>query len=95
LLKVGGFGGIIEKSVKIRRRFPNLLQEKRGKMRRSKVNSRSVRVVIFGVFVLCAFFSVANGAPWAGSGVEGDPYLIYDANDMQAIGADSNWRMLI
>ena len=26
--------------------------------------------------------------PWDGSGTEGDPYLIYDADDMQRIGAD-------
>lgn len=32
----------------------------------------------------------AQGHPWLGSGTEGDPYLIEDANDMQAIGADSN-----
>ena len=33
----------------------------------------------------------AQGQPWLGSGTEGDPYLIEDANDMQAIGADPNY----
>jgi hypothetical protein len=31
----------------------------------------------------------AAAQPWDGNGVEGDPYLIYDACDMQQIGADS------
>lgn len=33
----------------------------------------------------------AQGQPWLGSGTEGDPYLIENANDMQAIGADPNY----
>ncbi len=33
----------------------------------------------------------AWGQPWDGGGIEGDPYLIEDACDMQAIGADSGY----
>lgn len=33
----------------------------------------------------------AQGQPWFGSGIEGDPYLIEDANDMQAIGAEPDY----
>ncbi len=47
--------------------------------------------VILRVVTVCVFCSAANGTPWSGSGVEGDPYLIYDACDMQEIGADSNY----
>jgi len=60
-------------------------------MRSLTGNSRSVRGIVFWLAVVCVFCSAVNGAPWAGSGVEGDPYLIYDACDMQAIGADSNY----
>jgi hypothetical protein len=49
------------------------------------------RVVVFGVVLACVLYSVAFGQPWDGNGVEGDPYQIWDANDMQAIGADSNY----
>lgn len=45
----------------------------------------------WGVIVMCVFGTVAFGQPWAGGGVEYDPYLIFDANDMQAIGADANY----
>ena len=47
--------------------------------------------VIFGVVIVCLFGVSAFGAPWAGSGTAGDPYQIWDANDMQAIGADANY----
>ena len=40
------------------------------------------------VFVFC---TAAFGQPWDGNGVDGDPYQIWDANDMQAIGADANY----
>jgi hypothetical protein len=33
----------------------------------------------------------AYSQPWDGSGVEGDPYQIWTAEDMQAIGADANY----
>jgi len=45
------------------------------------------------VLLVCLFSSAAFGQPWDGNGVEGDPYLIYDACDMQAIGANYRyWR---
>lgn len=50
-----------------------------------------IRRLIFGVMLLCVVCPVAFAQPWEGNGVEGDPYLIYDACDMQAIGADSNY----
>jgi hypothetical protein len=44
------------------------------------------------LITLCIVVLPAKGQPWSGSGTEGDPYLIEDANDMQAIGADwSYW----
>ncbi|UCC22567.1 MAG: SMP-30/gluconolactonase/LRE family protein, partial [Planctomycetota bacterium] len=49
-------------------------------------------ISMFLVAVLpCVFCSVAYGQPWDGNGVEGDPYQIWTAEDMQAIGADSTY----
>ena len=39
--------------------------------------------------VICLFSSLALGQPWWGSGTAEDPYQIWTAADMQAIGADS------
>ena len=50
-----------------------------------------IRRMIFGVVVVCAFGTAALGQPWSGSGTAEDPYQIWDACDMQAIGADSNY----
>jgi hypothetical protein len=33
----------------------------------------------------------APAQPWAGSGTEADPYQLFDANDMRAIGLDPNY----
>jgi len=49
-----------------------------------------------GIFVIlaavvCVFCSVGVGQPWDGNGVERDPYRIWTAEDMQAIGADANY----
>jgi hypothetical protein len=41
--------------------------------------------------VVCVFCTAAFGQPWDGNGVEGDPYQIWTAADMQAIGADANY----
>ncbi len=49
------------------------------------------RVVVFGVVVVCVFCSVGFGQPWVGSGDANDPYQIWTAADMQAIGADANY----
>ena len=46
--------------------------------------------VVFACMSMLACFP-ANAQPWLGSGTENDPYLIEDANDMQAIGADPNY----
>ncbi|KPJ65561.1 MAG: hypothetical protein AMJ43_10490 [Coxiella sp. DG_40] len=54
-------------------------------------SSVDIRRMIFGVVVVCAFGLSAFGQPWAGSGTAEDPYQIWDACDMQAIGADSNY----
>jgi DNA-binding beta-propeller fold protein YncE len=55
-------------------------------MRRFKSPSINIRGVFFCVAVVCVFGSAAFGQPWAGSGTAEDPYLIYDANQMNAIG---------
>jgi len=47
--------------------------------------------MIFGVVVVCVFGTAVFGQPWAGSGTAEDPYQIWDACDMQAIGADANY----
>ncbi len=39
--------------------------------------------------LVCLLALPAAGQPWSGSGTEGDPYQIWDACDMQAIGANS------
>ena len=49
------------------------------------MKERSILLAVLAVFSICF---PANGQPWLGSGTENDPYLIEDANDMQAIGAD-------
>jgi hypothetical protein len=58
-----------------------------------RVKGKSVfgRAVVFGVVLVCALCPAAFGQPWDGNGVEGDPYQIWTAEDMQAIGADSNY----
>ena len=63
---------------------------------RSSVN---IRRAVLLVVVVCVFGTAAFGQPWDGNGVEGDPYLIYDACDMQAIGAnpaywDAHFRLM-
>jgi hypothetical protein len=57
-------------------------------LRSASVNSFRV---VFGVVVVCVFSTAAFGQPWDGGGVEGDPYQIKTAADMQAIGADANY----
>ncbi len=44
-----------------------------------------------GAVFICAVAGLAFGQPWSGSGTEVNPYQIWTAEDMQAIGADSNY----
>jgi len=60
-------------------------------MRRLRSNSIKSRGVAFLALLVCLFSVTSQAQPWSGSGTEGDPYLIYDACDMQAIGADANY----
>ena len=61
----------------------------------SKVNLRSAFLVLAAVLVCGS----AHGAlPWEGRGIQSDPYLVDDANDLQAIGAkrgywDSHFKL--
>jgi len=43
------------------------------------------------VVVVCFFSLPAYSQPWDGNGVEGDPYQIWTAADMQAIGANPGY----
>jgi hypothetical protein len=67
------------------------IASKEGKMRRFKSSSINISKVILGAVVVCVFGAAANGAPWAGSGTAEEPYQIWTAADMQAIGADLNY----
>jgi len=60
-------------------------------MRRLRSSSIKSRGAAFLVLLVCLFSVTAFGQPWDGNGVEGDPYQIWDACDMQAIGADANY----
>lgn len=60
-------------------------------MRRLRSDTTNIRRVVFWVVVVCVLGTTANGAPWDGSGTAEEPYLIFDACDMQEIGADSNY----
>ena len=46
------------------------------------------KITVF--FVICCFCLPAQAKYGGGTGEPNDPYLIYDANHMQAIGADAN-----
>lgn len=50
-----------------------------------------IRSMVLVVVVLLSICLPTRAQPWAGSGTEGDPYLVYDANDLQAIGGDANY----
>jgi len=52
-------------------------------MRRLRSSSIKSRGVAFLALLVCLFGLPAFGQPWDGNGVEGDPYLIYDAGDME------------
>jgi len=55
----------------------------------SKTSKTWVIASILVFFLLVEFVSAQ--APWPGSGTEGDPYQIRDANDLNALGADPNY----
>ncbi len=52
------------------------------------IKTITITLAILSVFSVC---QPGWGQSWDGNGVEGDPYLIYTAEDMQAIGADPNY----
>ncbi len=54
----------------------------------ARISSRWGKITI--VLIICCCGMVAEGKYGGGSGEPNDPYLISDANHMQAIGADSN-----
>jgi hypothetical protein len=39
------------------------------------------------VVLVCVLSRSGLGQPWDGNGVDGDPYLIYTAEEMQVMGA--------
>jgi hypothetical protein len=51
----------------------------------------SATVLAAFVFVLSLAVASANAAPWAGSGTSADPYQIWNANDLNAIGANTTY----
>ncbi len=53
-------------------------------MRFIRVSSMKMAWMVFSV--VCTLSVSAFGQPWDGNGVEGDPYQIWTAADMQAIG---------
>jgi len=75
--------GIIGRSLDGEALQPNCKKEE--KMRRLTNNSANIRRVVFGVIVVCVLGTAANGTPWEGNGTAEQPYLIFDACDMQAI----------
>ncbi|MHC4214119.1 MAG: GLUG motif-containing protein, partial [Planctomycetota bacterium] len=70
-------GGVVKKEPRIGTDFQGL-----GRL--SRLNS----VVVLVVLLLLLAWSTVFGSYGGGSGVEGDPYLIYDANHLNAIGAN-------
>ena len=53
--------------------------------------SRGFKGFIFVVVLVCLISRSGYGQPWLGSGDANDPYQIWTAEDMQAIGADANY----
>lgn len=60
-------------------------------MRRLRSSSIDIRRAVFLALIICLFGLPAFGQPWDGNGTAEDPYQIWDANDMNAIGADPNY----
>ncbi|UCF44347.1 MAG: hypothetical protein JSV99_05390 [Planctomycetota bacterium] len=54
-------------------------------------SQRRLKTAFLMVVLVCALCSEAFGQPWYGSGTEGDPYQIWTAEDMNAIGANSDY----
>ena len=57
-------------------------------MTRASISNLLGKITV--LVVICFFALSAEGKYGGGTGEPNDPYLIYDANHMQAIGADSN-----
>jgi hypothetical protein len=49
------------------------------------------KIAFLAILIVLVITLPIQAAPWVGSGDPNDPYLIFDANDMQAIGADSSY----
>ncbi len=56
-----------------------------------KIHQFSAVVITSFAFVLFIGVTSANAAPWAGSGTSADPYQIWNANDLNAIGANTTY----
>ncbi|UCF42602.1 MAG: hypothetical protein JSV99_08365 [Planctomycetota bacterium] len=56
-----------------------------------RTSTGTSRGVVLWVVAVCAFVSSAWGQPWLGSGTAADPYQIWYANDMQAIGGQPDY----
>ncbi len=54
-------------------------------LRRNTIN---IHWPVLLVLIVCVFSLPAGAQPWDGNGTPNEPYLIYDANDMQEIGAN-------
>ncbi|MCK4291649.1 MAG: hypothetical protein KAY65_00515 [Planctomycetes bacterium] len=55
-----------------------------------RLRSSNLRCGITILLIICCLGVVAQGKYGGGTGDPNDPYLIYDANQMQAIGPDAN-----
>ncbi len=58
-------------------------------MVRVRISSLLGKITVF--IVICFFDFSAQGKYGGGGGTPEDPYLIYTAEQMNAIGADANW----
>jgi len=60
-----------------------------NKKTKSSRVGRNILVLLAVAVCICG--RAAFGQPWDGNGVEGDPYLIWDANQLNAIGANPSY----
>ena len=55
------------------------------------ISAQSKSVLVLVCLAVVYFCPAVSAAPWAGGGEDGDPYLIDDADELQAVGADSDY----